>query len=350
MARKQAANTIRRTDKATQAVAAILQEFGRYGFDISQRSQIVLQEMCARWIAHLLHGAGSPARQDLDESWLDWPGVRDFVARERGREQSYVLENIDEYQDLALSLLHEFSDSLHSEQDSDTELRDRLATLRTNATEKSGDELKEEVFSAVRQLNEVLEAKRERQDGQLRTLARQVETLQFELVEAKDSAERDALTGLFNRGSFDKFIAQTVSRRPAAGGANTLIVADIDHFKLLNDTYGHPFGDEVLREVSATIARVLSGEGSFVARYGGEEFVAVTPTSIEPTRIVADRVLSEVRSLKFEKDDSVVSVTISLGLAELSEGMTPESWIELGDRALYASKESGRNRLTIAGG
>lgn len=344
-----AAKTVRKADQATQTVAAILQEFGKHSFDINERSQAVLQEMCAEWIAHILHGAGSPSRTDLDQSWLDWPGVRDFVATERGRERQYVVKNIDEYQELAFSLLNDFSDALHTEQDSDTEMRDRLSDLRENASVKSGDELRAEVFSAVQQLNTVLESKKARQDAQLVQLARQVESLQSELSEAKESAERDALTGLYNRGSFDRYVEEAIRRGTAEGSPYTLIVGDIDHFKSCNDTYGHQFGDEVIRQVSAVMAKVFGRDADFVARYGGEEFVIITQDRVEETRLLAEQLLCEVRGLRFQHEGKAVSVTISLGMAGIKIGDPATVWVERGDRALYASKEMGRNRLTIEG-
>ncbi|MEM7163941.1 MAG: GGDEF domain-containing protein [Planctomycetota bacterium] len=346
---KPAEKPTRKTDQATQTVAAILQEFGKHSFDIADRSKDVLEEMCARWIAHILDGAGSPSREDLDQNWLDWPGVRDFVAAERGRERQYVVKNIDEYQELAFSLLHDFSDALHCEQDSDTELRERLSDLRENANVKTGDELKAEVFSAVQQLNSVLEAKKERQDAQLQTLAKQVEALQSELVEAKLTAERDGLTGLYNRASFDKYVEEALQRGNTEGSPYTLILGDIDHFKSCNDVYGHQFGDEVIREVAACMGRVFSGDQDFVARYGGEEFIIITPARLEDTRLLAEQLLSEVRELPFTHEDKPVAVTISLGMAGLNLGDPSNLWIERADRALYASKEMGRNRLTIEG-
>ncbi|MEM7260998.1 MAG: GGDEF domain-containing protein [Planctomycetota bacterium] len=350
MATKQTKAPTRRADKATLAVAAILKEFGQHGFDISERSQAALESMCEEWIAHLLDGAESPAHRDLDESWLDWPGVRDFVSTERGRERSYVVDNIDGYQKLALTLLDDFSNAVQVEQDSDSALRTRLTSLRESSATKDGEELKAEVVSAVKELNTVLEEKKRRQDTQLVALAQQLETLQAELAEAKESAEKDALTGLYNRGSFDKWIAATLLARVEDGRPRTLIVGDIDHFKGLNDTYGHQFGDDVIRDVAATMNRVFGEELDFVARYGGEEFVVITTAAVEPARVKADSLLKEIRDLRFDHEGKEVSVTISLGIAELQPELTAENWIEFGDRALYASKKAGRDRLSIAGG
>ena len=119
----------RKLDQATRTVVAILQDFGNLGFDIDGRSQTALLAWCDNWISHLMYGGRSPANSDLGGGWLDWPGVRDFVASERARERDHVIENTQEYKNLAISLLHNFSRVLHNEQDSDVELRERIVRL-----------------------------------------------------------------------------------------------------------------------------------------------------------------------------------------------------------------------------
>ncbi len=339
----------RKIDQATKTVAAILQEFGRQAFDVSDRSESALQKMCERWIAHLLQGDASPNRADLADSWLDWPGVRDFVAAERTREKNYVVKNINEYQDLALTLLTDFSEAVQSEQESDGEFRDRLIDLRENAKVKSGDELKAAVFSTISDLNAVLESKKSRHETQLKTLATQVVSLQSELAQVRESAERDGLTQLYNRASFDAHVAETIRRFEKEEIDHVLFMGDIDHFKSLNDAHGHPFGDAVIQGVAKCMGKVFGRKGDFVARYGGEEFAVICPGKLGEEKACGDQLLKAIRALRFEKDGQQVSVTISIGCSGLKKTESAKSWIERADKALYASKELGRNRLTISG-
>ena len=343
------AKPARKVDNATKTVAAILQEFGRQAFNIVDRSESALQEMCDRWVAHLLLGTASPSREDLRENWFDWPGVRDFVANERGREKSYVVQNIDTYQDLALSLLRDFSESVQIEQESDGQLQERLDNLNDQAKTKSGEELRQEVLSTIAQLNQVLEAKKHRQEEQLHSLSSQVETLKAELSSARESALRDALTKIYNRRAFDAQVEQCLALLADTQQRSVLILADIDHFKALNDTQGHPFGDRVLCEVASSLTRLFNGESDFVARHGGEEFAVIIRGTMDEARLRASEMLEVVRALEIENQGKIHSITISAGLACLKNAESGADWVARADKALYASKDLGRNRITIEG-
>ena len=346
---KSAEKTPRKVDNATKTVAAILQEFGRQAFDVADRSESVLQQMCDRWVAHLLLGEPSPSRQELAENWFDWPGVRDFMASERGRERTYVVKNINEYQDLALTLLRDFSSSVQTEHDADNELQGKLDELHSNAKTKSGDELRAEVFSTIAQVNEVLEQKRTRQEEQMSSLASQVDELKRELSQARETAQRDGLTKLYNRASFDKCVDECLGLRASEDTPAVLLLCDIDHFKSLNDNHGHQFGDEVIVGVAQTMMNQFERENDFVARYGGEEFAIIHRGSSTEARLRATQLLDAIRESEFIKAGKRHPVTISIGIAALRGGETAESWIERSDKALYTSKRMGRNRLTIDG-
>ena len=336
----------RKTDQATKTVAAVLQEFGRQAFDVSDRSQSVLRTMCDRWVAHLLFGEPSPSRADLPENWLDWPGVRDFIAAERERERRYVLQNVSEYQDLAVSLMKDFSASLEVEQECDGQLRERLEGLHTQAKESPAEELRTEVFSTIENINLDLEEKRSRQDAQLAELATQVSDLELELSRVRESAERDALSGLYNRRAFDAQIQQLIGRCSEVGLSAVLMKVDIDHFKALNDSCGHVFGDEVIRGVASCMARSLDQDGDFVARYGGEEFAIVISGRLSDGIQRGEALLEQIRSLQFFREGEGHSVTVSVGVSAIRMGEDASSWIDRSDRALYLSKQMGRNRLT----
>ncbi len=327
-------------------MAAVLQEFGKQSFDIDARTAASLQAMCDRWIAHLLFGESSPSRSDLDDKWLDWPGVRDFVASERTLERKYVEKNINEYQDLALLILKDFSHAIEDEQVSDGEVRGHLDNLNENAKHKSGEDLKIEVFSAIKKVNQVLEQKRERQESQLATLADQVTSLETKLAAAQRSAERDGLTQLYNRATFDERLSETVEEDSPSG---VLILGDIDHFKKVNDTYGHSLGDEVIQAVARSMEEVFNRPEDFVARYGGEEFAILSTAPAEETRLLANDLLQRIRNLEFEHEGEIINVTISLGYALSSRKEGGRAWVDRADKALYASKELGRDRLTLAG-
>ena len=161
-------------------------------------------------------------------------------------------------------------------------------------------------------------------------------------------AMSDTLTGLPNRRAFEAEATRMVARARRSGSAITVGVADIDHFKKVNDQHGHPVGDEVLSAVSAVIAH--AGRSSdLVARIGGEEFGLLFPDAIpETARAVAERMRRAVADFPVVTSQGVqLHITISIGLAPF-EGVLTEA-LSKADGALYAAKNGGRNRVEQAG-
>nr|WP_231126784.1 sensor domain-containing diguanylate cyclase [Motilibacter aurantiacus] len=158
-------------------------------------------------------------------------------------------------------------------------------------------------------------------------------------------ATTDALTGVANRRSFDEALERELSRSSRSGAPLSLALLDIDFFKRLNDTYGHQTGDVALQRVAAAVAQAVRGE-DIVARYGGEEFALVMPgTALADAAAVAERVRAAVQDIAVEP-----RVTVSVGVAAHPQaGQEPAGLVAAADAALYASKEAGRNRVTVSG-
>jgi two-component system, cell cycle response regulator len=162
-------------------------------------------------------------------------------------------------------------------------------------------------------------------------------------------AQIDGLTGLWNRSYFDKRWLEEYSRCTRHGHALSVAFMDLDHFKSVNDNYGHPIGDMVLQGV----ARVIQREGrtsDLACRFGGEEFVLVMPdTSAIEAAVVCERVRQAVAEARWPRV-SDLRTTISIGVCGAPGGVavTHEEWVELADKNLYAAKRSGRNRVVVS--
>lgn len=167
------------------------------------------------------------------------------------------------------------------------------------------------------------------------------------LGQLERQAMSDTLTGLPNRRAFETEAARMVARAKRSASAITVGVADIDHFKKVNDQYGHATGDEVLNAVSAVIAQA-SRATDFVARIGGEEFGLLFPNATpETARAVAERMRRAVEDFPVTTSEGVtVRVTISIGLAQFDTSLTES--LSHADTALYAAKNGGRNRVEQA--
>lgn len=163
---------------------------------------------------------------------------------------------------------------------------------------------------------------------------------------------RDGLTELYNRRHFDQQLAGEFSFALRHSTSLTAIALDVDHFKRVNDTWGHPAGDAVLRQIAATLSGVLRAE-DLLARYGGEEFaVLARGIAVSGARALAERLRVGVQNLDLRWDGQRIPVTISLGIAHTALDLaiaTPEALMSCADEALYAAKRGGRNRARLAG-
>lgn len=170
-----------------------------------------------------------------------------------------------------------------------------------------------------------------------------------ETHELKQAVYRDGLTGVFNQKYFKTALAQAVAHVKRYGGFLSLVMIDVDHFKQINDIYGHSAGDMVLRKV-AQILRNNTGKVNAVCRYGGDEF-AVLSTIGDLERAVerAERFRRLVEETRFVYGRHVLTVTLSIGVAAWNKRMLNGlSLVNAADRALYVSKKNGRNRVSVA--
>ncbi|MDE2492148.1 MAG: GGDEF domain-containing protein, partial [Elusimicrobia bacterium] len=164
--------------------------------------------------------------------------------------------------------------------------------------------------------------------------------------EVERLSEIDGLTGVRRRGAFDRRLADEAVRARTFKTTFGLLLLDIDHFKSLNDRYGHPFGDEVLKRVGAVLNASVY-ETDYVARYGGEEFVVLMPRA-EPAgvRRKAEAIRAAIEAETFSAGFEAVKVTVSIGLAHFPrDAATPEELVARADAAMYAAKSGGRNRV-----
>lgn len=159
-------------------------------------------------------------------------------------------------------------------------------------------------------------------------------------------SEIDGLTGLKRRGTFDKRLAEEAVRAKTFKTTFGLMLLDIDHFKSLNDKYGHPFGDQVLKRIGTVLGTTVY-DTDFVARYGGEEFVVLLPRAEpEGARRKAEAIRTAIEAEVFSAGFETVRTTVSIGLAFFPrDASTPEELVARADAAMYAAKSGGRNRV-----
>jgi two-component system, cell cycle response regulator len=166
-----------------------------------------------------------------------------------------------------------------------------------------------------------------------------------------ERSERDALTGAYNKGALLTKGPDAFKRAKALSVPLCAVVFDIDHFKKVNDTLGHPCGDYVLKELAAVVQSKLIRADDFFARYGGEEFVVILFGSNLPQGVdIGERLRTTIEQHNFVWENKAIPVRISVGVASMQREMsTWEELLNTGDAALYTSKRSGRNKVTAVG-
>ncbi|WP_312725507.1 GGDEF domain-containing protein, partial [Stutzerimonas kunmingensis] len=172
--------------------------------------------------------------------------------------------------------------------------------------------------------------------------------LQAANAELQRLSSTDRLTGLYNRGHWEEMLRLDYARHRRYDSQAALVMFDIDHFKAINDTYGHQVGDTVIQQVAELIRENLR-DSDVAGRYGGEEFVVLLPdTDKQGAMTFAERLRHAVESREVQHEQHRIRFTISLGVADLSVPTHSHAQlIEWADSALYASKAAGRNRVTL---
>lgn len=254
--------------------------------------------------------------------------ARDVIAREL-EEVAKLLRNGQSHIQKYGRILHETSSGLESRTAMSRELLQKIVGVVSSAT-----------TSTIERGQEVAATLGEK--------TRELENVKSKLEEYKRLADTDSLTHVWNRRAFDKQIARIYNdNRDIAFGA--LILADIDSFKEINDRFGHPVGDKII-QIVATILKSSVRDDMFVARTGGEEFAIIVAGSGEDTAAqIAERVRAAVEQTVFANKQTGANygpVTISMGVCMAADATGPDDLYAKADRALYASKVAGRNRVT----
>jgi len=265
--------------------------------------------------------------QEVDRQLADSDTYYDDSFAASGELNSAVKEGMDDIQ----NSVREATDLDQIKQLVQTHIETVLTHMETHreTEQQRYDAAKAEIATVTAKLNDV---------------ESEADALRTRIHEERSQAQTDALTGIPNRLAWEEQLEQEIARWKRFNTPLVLVIWDVDHFKKVNDTFGHKAGDKVLR----TIARNLAGsirETDFIARYGGEEFVhLMTGAELENCVAVADKLRGKIEATGFHFREQAVTITVSCGVTQFRDGDSSESWFERADRALYKAKQAGRNR------
>ncbi|MGC4012568.1 MAG: GGDEF domain-containing protein [Pseudomonas sp.] len=254
------------------------------------------------------------------------------------------------------------SGSSSSARDLDDTLREQVSGLKESVLEATDLEgLKRNVESRLQGLVGTMDRFREEREVREREVGERIQSLvtrvasmeeeartfQANIEDQRQKAMTDALTGLPNRAALSERLELEVSRWQRYGGDLLLAVLDVDHFKRINDDFGHLAGDKVLKIIANELAKRVR-KTDFIARYGGEEFVVLLPaTPLEGGQQLLDALRGAIEACPFHFKGERLSITCSAGLTAFREGERAEAVFERADQALYRAKRGGRNRLEV---
>ncbi|MBL8259867.1 MAG: GGDEF domain-containing protein [Candidatus Competibacteraceae bacterium] len=342
------------SDSALDTAAGLLRAFGKYAFDLDQQSAKTIDELCEQWARHLLIGSPYPG---LDPNAANagamigrnWQGARDFIIRLRQQEKTYVSTHFKEIRHVLGDFIDTLGKVIVENQDDQDQIAGQLDRLK-HVIESNAplEALKEEAGRAIGAIGAIAEQRQQAQRDVLKQLAGKLRTMREELSAARREMELDPLTRLYNRKAFDQQLSRTFELNKLSGQPACLLMADLDHFKDINDRFGHLAGDLTLKRFADCCAQTFPRRSDFVARYGGEEFaIIVQEAPLEVGSMLAKRLLGAVRGLRIAHENREIALTVSVGVAELNPQEEPARWLRQADEALYRAKQYGRDRFAV---
>lgn len=275
--------------------------------------------------------------------------LRQWFASYRIDEATYVQNTFDDFKRLIWDFADQLSEDVNEERSNERAVTSSLEALREAVESNSIEALRSKSREFINFYIEHQSKKDENRQKRISKVRRNLDSVKKQLIEANQSLHLDHLTSAFNRRSFDERLKNQWRLYGLEKTPCSLIILDIDHFKKVNDNYGHDIGDFVLKECVRLLQGCFNKSTDFVARIGGEEFAIILPATEIPEAVLrAENALDVVRREVFVQGGSQIRFTVSMGIAQLQEGESFDQWLKRADTALYQSKNSGRNRLTVA--
>jgi diguanylate cyclase len=310
-----------------------------------------IDELGAPELKIRLAGLATQVRQGADPT-----GIAEDCARQRHdilefaeRERDYLDRRDAELHRIIEVLSDGLAGVSHGAADYHRRLLDNGTRLETASRLSDLVKMRAAITAEVQGLRTAIAERQVEEQTQATALRREVEQLRQNVARAQTEARTDPLTGAANRGAFDEELARRCELAAAGREGFALVFADLDHFKQINDTYGHPVGDRVLTAfVEFLRARIRKTDT--IARYGGEEFGVILPgATLRPALRKARRLNQELARSDWAVDPATkLQFTASMGVVAWQPGDDVAVLVERADRALYRAKHEGRNRVVKA--
>ena len=328
-------------DKAT--LIYMIDVYNKHLFEVEKHSVRKVREKLDSMAKDLVN----PDPKENEKTLFE---IRQFFSSYRIDEYSYVQNTFDDFKRIVWDFADQLSEDLQFENSNEKHLETHLKDLKEAVEANSIDLLRLKSRNFINSYVEYQSVKNEMRKKRVAHTKKNLDSVKKQLMEANNNLNVDHLTAANNRKSFDEYLKKLVQLNKLNGGQVSIIMLDIDFFKKINDSYGHDIGDFVLKECVQILKQVFNKEQEMVARIGGEEFVVVLPNhSTEHAIVRAEEAQKRIRNEAFIQGKIDIRFTVSMGIAQLLENENISEWLKRADLALYQSKNSGRNKYTVAG-
>ena len=345
-------------DKILDTLAGVLRTYGSRGFDIDAMDATELERRCEAWVRHILTGTPAPLGEQQPEEQekaapvtMDqrhWADLQQFFRSHRRDEQAAVLDRAEGMRGLISEMTNGLRTAISDDNAKDELVSREMTTLSAVVESDSLEDIRRQLARTVDVVSQVVRDRQARYEAQLQLMGERVHSLRADLVAMREKVDLDALTRLHNRGAFDDVLAKQIDFSFLSGQPMALLMVDLDNFKQINDSYGHPGGDHVLQTVANKLIQLFPRRSDFIARYGGEEFALIL-VDAEPHDLesLGERILQAVRALKIEYLDNMITLTCSVGITTGTPQDSTETLLRRADQALYQAKQDGRDRFVF---
>ena len=324
-------------DKAKDIICEILQIINKYSYTNIAPDNDTLDNFANEQVSRL---KASPTLKDflaIEDS------INETIPNHFDTTRNLVRVKFNELGAMLNGLAEDFGSITKDNTNFSGQIKDSMTHIEKAIKLDEIKEIRKKITYETTSLRKEIAKKQENDARMIESLSQKVETMNKELVTAKEEVLIDGLTQIYNRKAFDKKIGDAFIKKSIRKTPFTLVMVDIDYFKKINDGYGHTVGDEILKKIASTIKKTFR-LNDFVARYGGEEFsIIIDRIDRNYIQDVCERLRAAIEAINFTIDSERIPTTASIGIAFCSQTDTLRTLIERADRALYLAKQSGRN-------
>lgn len=338
-------------DGAIDTLGSVVRTFGDLSFPLGGSTDSTgFRETCTAIAKHIENGSGvvELGIEDLAGE-RSWSNVRRFFADRRQAETLFVTERLKDFRGVVEDLVDGLRQIGQRDQDTETTIRQSLTEMEKAASSADLPQIRAVLGETIRTVTETFARQKLTYEQQINELNQRMSGLRQDLVATREEMKRDPLTQTFNRGAFDTAIVQSINLNFLLKQPVTVMLVDIDHFKNINDSYGHSAGDDVLGSIGQALERSFIRKGDLVARFGGDEFaVILNDTHSKHARPLIERFRKSLETLRIPGASADTCITCSGGFTEIVQGDDVKAVLKRADDGLYAAKKAGRDRIEFA--